>query len=95
MENTRTGIIQSKDAASAAVELNVLVRDGLSNAATSSTLENFGRIEGAVAVLGGAGEEIVNNHGRIVGDVDLGAGDDEFVAGKGGILIGDLFWWRR
>jgi len=90
VENTRTGVIQSNDAASAAVELNVLERDGLSNANTSATLENFGLIEGAVAVLGGDGQETVLNHGRIVGDVDLGAGDDEFVAGKGGILIGDL-----
>jgi hypothetical protein len=88
--NTRTGVITSENAGSAAVELNVLERDGLSNADTASTLDNFGRIEGAVAVLGGDGQEQVINHGRIVGDVDLGAGDDEFVSGKSGILIGDL-----
>jgi hypothetical protein len=92
VENTRKGIIESKDAASAAVELNVLERDGLPAAGMSSTLENFGLIKGAgVAVLGGAGEEHVINHGRIVGDVDLGAGNDEFVFGKGGVLEGALF----
>jgi hypothetical protein len=90
VENTRTGVIESLNADSAAVELNVLERDGLSNADTSSTLENFGRIEGAVAVLGGAGDETVINHGRIVGDVDLGAGVDTFVFAKGGVLTGDL-----
>jgi hypothetical protein len=73
VENTRTGIIESKNAASAAVELNVLERDGFPTADLSSSLENFGLIKGAgVAVLGGAGEETVVNHGHIVGDVDLG-----------------------
>jgi hypothetical protein len=90
VENTRTGVIRSHDAASAAVEINVLERDGLSNADTSARLDNFGRIEGVVAVLGGDGDETVINHGRIVGDVNLGAGNDQFVAGKGGILTGDL-----
>jgi hypothetical protein len=88
--NTKKGVIESKNASSAAVELNVLEQEPAT--AMSSTLENFGLIKGAsVAVLGGVGEEHVINHGRIVGDVDLGAGDDEFVAGKGGILDGDLF----
>lgn len=91
LENTRTGVIESKNAASAAVELNVLERDGLSNADTSSTLENFGLIKGAaVAVLGGTGQETVINHGRIVGDVVLGDGADTFVFGKGGVLDGAL-----
>ena len=68
MENSRSGVIESKDAASAAVELNVLERPCLPVAGMSSTLENFGLIKGAgVAVLGGAGEENVINHGRIVG----------------------------
>src|SRR5262249_39331487 len=92
VENARGGVIESLNADSAAVELNVLERDGLSNAATSSTLENFGLIEGAaVAVLGGAGAETVINHGRIVGDVDLGAGADTFIFGKGGTVVGDVF----
>jgi hypothetical protein len=91
VENTHLGIIESKNTDSAAVELNVLEQNGLPVSSMSSTLENFGRIEGAdAAVLGGAGQETVINHGRIVGDVDLGAGDDEFVAGKGGVLAGDL-----
>jgi hypothetical protein len=90
VENASKGVIESLDVASAAVEMNVLERDGLSNADASSTLKNFGLIEGAVAVLSGDGQETVINHGRIVGDVNLGAGDDEFVAGKGGILTGDL-----
>jgi hypothetical protein len=90
VENTRKGVIESLNAASAAVELNVIERNGLSNAGTSSTLENFGRIEGSVAVLGGAGEEAVINHGRIVGDVDLGAGVDTFVFAKSGVLTGAL-----
>ena len=46
--NTRTGVIASENADSAAVELNVLERDGLSNTDTSSTLENFGRMDGAI-----------------------------------------------
>jgi len=54
-------------------------------------LENFGRIDGAVAVLGGDGQETVINHGRIVGDVDLGGGDDTFVFAKGGSVAGDVF----
>ena len=92
VENTRSGVIRSKDADSAAVELNVLEQDGLPAAAMSSTLENFGLIDGKdVAVLGGAGEETVVNHGRIVGDVILDDGSDTFVFGKGGTLAGDLF----
>jgi hypothetical protein len=92
VENTRTGVIESEDADSAAVELNVLERDGVSNADLSSTLENFGLIKGAdVAILGGAGQETVINHGTIVGNVDLGDGADTFVFGKGGTLTGNLF----
>ena len=57
----------------------------------SSTLENFGLIEGAaIAVLGGDGQETVINHGRIIGDVDLGFGDDTFVFGSGGGVDGAL-----
>ena len=90
VENTRSGIIESLNADSAAVELNILERPGLPAAAMSSTLENFGLIEGAVAVLGGAGQEEVINHGRIVGDVNLGGGNDTFVFATGGALNGDL-----
>jgi hypothetical protein len=92
LENTRTGVIESKNAQSAAVELNVMERPGLTDANTSSNLENFGLIKGAaVAVLGGAGQETVVNHGRIVGDVSLGDGNDTFVFGKGGNVAGDVF----
>ena len=45
VENTRTGMIESKNADSAAVELNVLERDGLPAADMASTLENFGLIK--------------------------------------------------
>jgi hypothetical protein len=91
VENTLSGVIRSSDSASAAVELNVLERDGFPTADMASQLENFGLITApSVAVLGGAGEETVVNHGRIVGDVDLGGGDDLFVAGTGGTLAGDL-----
>jgi hypothetical protein len=94
VENTHSGIIESLDPGSAAVELNVLELerpDRLPAAALSSTLVNDGLIEGAeVAVLGGDGQETVLNHGSIVGDVILGAGDDAFTFGKGGILVGDL-----
>lgn len=89
VENTRTGVIASANADSAAVELNVVERDGLPAAAMSSSLANFGHIEGEV--LGGAGEETVINHGRIVGDVALGNGADTFVFGHGGSVSGDLF----
>jgi hypothetical protein len=92
VENTRTGVIESRNASSSAVELNVVERSGLTNANTSSTLENSGLIKGAgVAVVGGAGQETVVNHGSIVGDVDLGNGADTFVFGKGGSLDGHLF----
>jgi hypothetical protein len=92
VENTRTGVIKSEDASSAAVELNVVERDGLPAADMSARLENFGLIQGAdVAVLGGAGRETVDNHGRIVGDVRLGDGADAFVFANGGTLAGDLF----
>jgi hypothetical protein len=90
--NTGTGIIQSQNAESAAVELNVLEQDGLPAADMSSLLENFGLIEGAtVAVLGAAGQETVINHGSIVGNVLLGGGDDAFAFGEDGTLDGDLF----
>jgi hypothetical protein len=92
VENTRSGFIESQDAASAAVELNVLERDGVSNADLSSELDNFGLIKGAgVAVLGGAGAETVVNHGLVIGDVVLDDGNDTFVFGKGGVLDGKLF----
>ena len=92
VQNTRSGVLESRNADSAAVELNVLERDGLSNADTSSLLENFGLIKGAaVAVLGGVGQETVINHGSIVGDVLLGDGADTFVAGKGGSVAGNIF----
>ncbi|MBA4096156.1 MAG: hypothetical protein C0484_05225 [Rhodospirillum sp.] len=91
VENTRSGLIRSEDAASAAVELNVQEFAGAPAADLSARLENFGLIRGAgIAILGGAGEETVINHGRIVGDVVLGDGADNFVFGKGGTLAGDL-----
>jgi hypothetical protein len=91
VENTRSGIIRSEDAASAAVELNVQEFAGAPAADLSARLENSGLIRGAgIAVLGGAGQETVVNHGRIVGDVVLGDGADSFVFGKGGTLAGDL-----
>jgi hypothetical protein len=90
VENTRKGVIESMNADSAAVELNVLERPDLPAADMSSTLENFGRIQGDVAVLGGAGQETVINRGRIMGDVDLGGGADTFVFAQGGVLTGDL-----
>jgi hypothetical protein len=92
VENARAGVIESLNAGSAAVELNVLERDDLPAADMSSTLENFGLVEGAaIAVLGGDGQETVINHGRIVGDVDLGDGDDTFLFGNGGTVAGDVF----
>lgn len=91
VENLRHGIIISKNANSAAVELNVIEQDGLPTEDMTARLENHGLIKGAaVAVLGGAGEETVVNHSRIVGDVVLGDGNDTFAAGKGGSLAGDL-----
>jgi hypothetical protein len=92
VDNTCTGVIQSENFASAAVELNVVERDGVSNANNSSVLDNFGLIQGtSVAVLGGSGQEAVVNHGQIIGDVMLGAGDDTFVFGKGGHVAGDVY----
>jgi hypothetical protein len=91
VENLRHGVIISKNADSAAVELNVIEQDGLPTEDMAARLENRGLIRGAdAAVLGGAGEETVVNHGRIVGDVVLGDGDDTYAAGKGGSLAGDL-----
>jgi hypothetical protein len=92
VENTRSGVIISLDADSAAVELNVIEQDGSPTEDMAARLENHGLIKGArIAVLGGAGEETVVNCGRIVGDVDLGDGADTFTCGKGGSLAGDLF----
>lgn len=91
VENIKSGVIRSYDAASAAVELNVQEFSGAPLADLAARLENFGLIRGAgIAVLGGAGEETVVNHGRIVGDVDLGDGDDTYSGGKGSSLAGDL-----
>src|SRR5262245_61507201 len=91
VENTKTGVIRSENADSAAIELNVLKRSGLSNVGTSSQVENSGRIEGAkVAILGGDGQDTVVNHGHIVGDVILADGADTFVFGSGGSLDGQL-----
>ena len=79
VENTRSGVIRSDDAASAAVELNVEELAGVPAAGLSARLENSGMIRGdSIAVLGGDGEETVINHGRIVGNVDLGGGADTF-----------------
>jgi hypothetical protein len=92
VQNTRSGVIESENGHSAAVELNVVERDGLPASGVSSRLENSGLIKGAgAAVLGGAGQEMVINHGRIVGDVALGDGADTFVFGKGGTVAGDVF----
>jgi hypothetical protein len=91
VENTETGTIQSLDADSPAVELNVIEQSGHPAAESSSRLDNFGLIEGeSVAIKGGAGQETVINHGQIIGDVVLGDGNDTFVFGKGGNLTGDL-----
>ena len=87
VENTRSGVIRSDDAASAAVELNVEELAGAPAAGLSARLENAGLIP----VLGGDGEETVINHGRIVGDVDLGDGADTFVFGNGGRVQGEVF----
>jgi hypothetical protein len=92
VENASSGVIESNNDASAAVELNALKQNGLNNAKTSATLENYGVVKGAsVAVLGGDGAEIVINHGHITGDVILGGGPDTFVFGSGGRLTGMLF----
>ena len=92
IDNKQSGVIESKNSASAAVELNVLQRAGVTDAATSSLLWNDGLIKGAsVAVLGGAGQETIVNHGDIVGDVVLGDGNDTFVFGKHGSVLGNLF----
>jgi hypothetical protein len=92
VKNTRTGVITSADAASAAIELNVLEHEFVPAAGLSSSLENFGLIEGAaVAILAGVARETITNHGRIVGDVILGDGIDTFVCATGSNLAGDLF----
>jgi hypothetical protein len=90
IDNTRSGIIESKNATTAAVELNVHVFGPI--AGLSSLLENEGTLKGVgIAVLGAEGEETVINRGRIIGDVDLGDGNDTFIFGKRGSLQGDLF----
>jgi hypothetical protein len=92
IENERTGTITSNHTGSAAIELNVIAREGVDNAQLSSLVENWGLIEGLdVAISGGDGQESIINHGSIVGDVVLGAGADTFVFGKGGDLSGHLF----
>jgi hypothetical protein len=92
VENLQSGVIESTNAASAAVELDALKQSGLNNAKTSATLENHGLVEGAsVAILGGDGAETVINYGQITGDVILGGGADTFVFGSGGRLTGMLF----
>jgi hypothetical protein len=91
VENTHSGVIRSKDAASAGVELNVVEREGFPAADSSSQLQNSGLISAHdIAVLGGAGQETVVNNGRIIGDVSLGEGDDTFVFGKGGTVRGGV-----
>ena len=85
------GTIRSRNAASAAVEMNVVERDGLPAADTSARLENSGLISASdVAVLGGPGKETVVNSGRIVGDVSLGDGDDAFTFARGGAVNGEV-----
>ncbi|MBH5401556.1 hypothetical protein HZZ13_27770 [Bradyrhizobium sp. CNPSo 4010] len=92
VENRSDGAIRSSDPASAAVELNAMIRPGLSNAETSSRLDNAGLIKAAgTAILGGDGRETVVNHGSIVGDVVLGDGADTFVLGSHGHLAGKLY----
>lgn len=90
VENVRGGVIISRNAESAAVELNVIELDGSATEEMAVRLENRGLIRGAIAILGGDGEEAVINHGRIVGDVSLGDGDDTYVGGKGSSLAGEL-----
>ena len=91
VQNGKSGVIQSKNTDSAGIEINIIERDGLSNADTSCRLENSGLIKGAgVAILCGAGEEIVINYGRIVGDVVMGDGADTVISGKGGMIRGSL-----
>jgi hypothetical protein len=92
IDNEGSGSIISNHAGSAAIELNVIDRDGVVNAQLSSLVDNFGLIEGVdVAISGGAGQETVVNHGQIIGNVMLGAGDDTFVFGKGGQVVGDVY----
>jgi hypothetical protein len=92
VENARSGVVISKNADSAAIELNVIEQDGAATEDMAARLENYGLIKGAeIAILGGAGEETVINRGRIVGDVVLGDGDDTVSCGKGSSLAGDLF----
>jgi len=89
VSNASSGIIASNDAASAAVELNLLERDGFDVESATSRFENDGLVKGDV--LGGAGQETVVNHGRIQGDVVLGDGANTFVFATGGRLSGNLF----
>jgi hypothetical protein len=97
VENTRSGVIRSENAASPAVELNVYVLQsykgipGPPTATMSAQLVNSGLIQGAsVAIAGGDGQETVINEGRIVGNVDLGGGADTFVFARGGTIQGTV-----
>jgi hypothetical protein len=86
-----TGTIASRNSASAAVELNIVEREGLPAIETSSQLENSGHITAPdVAVLGGAGQETVINRGTIIGDVSLGDGSDAYTFGRCGVVRGDV-----
>src|SRR5262249_24075865 len=95
--NTRSGSIETHDANTPAVTLNIhdlaagTFRPPVIAADTQARLENDGLITASqTAVLGGPGDETVINHGRIVGDVVLGDGADTFVFGQGGTLVGNL-----
>ncbi|MDB5669184.1 MAG: hypothetical protein JWO25_143 [Alphaproteobacteria bacterium] len=89
--NARSGWIETHNASSPAVQLNVV--DGIApEIAGKSTFENLGSIKAVlVAIAGGASEETVINRGSIQGRVDLGAGDDTYVAANNGRLNGVLF----
>jgi hypothetical protein len=57
IENERTGAIISNHAGSAAIELNMIDRDGVANAQLSSLVDNWGLIKGVdIAISGGAGK---------------------------------------
>lgn len=92
IENAEGGTIASENAASPAVEMNVVVEEGLSAEFFTASLVNAGLISAPdVAIRGGAGMDDVTNTGQIIGDVDLGEGDDVFEFGAGGTLLGELF----
>jgi hypothetical protein len=86
-----SGTIRSQDAESAAVELNVVEREGLPAEGWSTQFENTGTVSAPdVAVLGGISQDTVVNRGRIQGDVRLGDGADTFVFGDGGRVDGEV-----